>query len=65
MTTKIPASMVEADVATQAELDAEATTFKVRIGGTSAGATTFNGSGGGRKLGGVMASSITITEIKV
>lgn len=41
-----------------------ATTFKVRIGGSSAGTTTFNGASGARKMGGVMASSITITEIK-
>jgi len=40
-----------------------ATTFKVRIGGT-AGTTTFNGSASSRKFGGVLASSITITEIK-
>lgn len=41
------------------------TTFKVRAGSQSAGTTTFNGNGSARKLGGVMASSITITEIKV
>lgn len=41
------------------------TTFKFRAGTTSAGTTTFNGAGGGRELGGVLASSITITEIKV
>ena len=40
------------------------TTFKVMAGGVSAGTITFNGSGGARKLGGVMASSITISEIK-
>jgi Pgp3 C-terminal domain len=40
------------------------TTFRVRIGGSSAGTTTFNGVSGARKMGGVMASSITITEIK-
>lgn len=41
-----------------------ATTFKVRAGrDASAGTTiTFNGSVGGRLFGGVMASSITITE---
>ena len=38
-----------------------ATTFKVRVGGTFA-TFTFNGTGGGRKYGGVAASSITITE---
>ncbi len=40
-----------------------ATTFKVRAGGNGAGTTTFNGSGGVRLYGGVVASSITITEI--
>ncbi len=39
------------------------TTFKVRIGGDSAGTTTFNGTQGNRLYGGVMASSITVTEI--
>jgi hypothetical protein len=40
-----------------------ATTFKVRIGADDAGTTTFNGQTAGRIFGGVMASSITITEI--
>lgn len=40
-----------------------ATTFKVRAGGSAAGTMTFNGVSGARRLGGVMASSITITEI--
>lgn len=40
------------------------TTFKVRAGMAGAGTITFNGTGGGRIHGGVMASSITITEIK-
>lgn len=40
-----------------------ATTFKVRAGAT-AGTLTFNGRAGARIYGGVMASSITITEIK-
>jgi hypothetical protein len=40
-----------------------ATTFKVRAGASAAGTTTFNGSAGSRVYGGVMASSITITEI--
>jgi hypothetical protein len=41
-----------------------ATTFKVRAGGDSGGATvTVNGTAGDRKLGGVLYSSITITEI--
>jgi len=39
------------------------TTFKVRIGGSDSGTTTFNGNGGSRLLGGAMASSITIMEI--
>lgn len=41
-----------------------ATTFRVRIGRhTAAGTTTtFNGESGNRRMGGVMASSITITE---
>jgi len=39
------------------------TTFRVRIGKDSGGTITFNGMGGARKLGGVLASSITITEI--
>jgi hypothetical protein len=39
------------------------TTFKVRIGAGNAGTVTFNGSGGTRKFGGVLASSIIITEI--
>lgn len=39
------------------------TTFKVRAGGHTAGTITFNGAGSARLLGGVMASSITITEI--
>jgi hypothetical protein len=38
------------------------TTFKIRVGPTNAGTITFNGTAGGRKCGGVMASSISITE---
>lgn len=38
------------------------TTLKVRVGPSSATTLTFNGSGGARRYGGVMASSITITE---
>lgn len=41
------------------------TTFKVRAGSDFGNTVTFNGSGGARKHGGVMASSITITEIQV
>jgi hypothetical protein len=40
-----------------------ATTFKVRAGANSTGTLTFNGQQGSRFMGGVMASSITITEI--
>lgn len=40
-----------------------AITFKVRAGGHTAGTTTFNGNAGARIFGGVMASSITITEL--
>lgn len=39
-----------------------ATTFKVRSG-TGSGTTTINGTGGARRMGGVLYSSITITEI--
>jgi hypothetical protein len=44
---------------------ASSTTFKVRAGINAAGTTTFNGHSSARGLGGVMASSITITEYKV
>ena len=39
-----------------------ATTFKVRIGCEAGGTITFNGEVSGRRMGGVMASSITIKE---
>ena len=42
-----------------------ATTFKIRAGTSTGGTTTFNGVNGGRLYGGVLASSITITEIIV
>ena len=42
-----------------------ATTFTVRAGPNTGGTVTFNGASGARKFGGVMASSITITEIGV
>ncbi len=42
-----------------------ATTFRVRGGSQTGATTTFNGTGGSRYYGGVMASSITITEIMV
>ncbi len=41
------------------------TSFTVRAGGNSAGTTSFNGQSGARRLGGVMASGIFITEIQV
>lgn len=44
---------------------ASAMTFRVRAGASAAGTTTFNGFSGGRILGGVAASSLIITEIKV
>ena len=40
-----------------------ATTFKVRVGNSAAGTTTFNGASGARLYGGVSSSSITITEV--
>lgn len=40
------------------------TTFKVRIGLTNAATLTFNGSAGARRLGGIINSSIIITEVK-
>ena len=40
-------------------------TFKVRAGANGAGTTTFNGYNGSRLYGGILASSITITEIRV
>ena len=40
------------------------TTFKIRIGSAGAGTLTFNGVSAARKMGGVMASSINIMEIK-
>jgi hypothetical protein len=41
-----------------------AITFHFRAGGSVAGTATFNGFGGNRKFGGVIASSIRITEYK-
>ena len=40
-----------------------AITFKVRAGGHTAGTTTFNGNAGARAFGGVLASSITVSEL--
>ena len=42
-----------------------ATTFKVRIGGETAGTFTLNGFSGGQIFGGVMTSSMTIMEYTV
>lgn len=42
-----------------------ATTFKVRAGHSAGATTTFNGYSSGRSYGGVLVSSITISEIKV
>ena len=39
------------------------TTFRVRAGCATAGTFTFNGQAAGQLMGGVIASSITITEI--
>ena len=41
-----------------------ATTFRIRIGGHGGGTISFNGYSAARKLGGVMASSITIREVR-
>ena len=41
-----------------------ATTFKVRAGNSIAGTITFNGESGGALHGGVLASSITIMEVR-
>lgn len=40
-----------------------ATTLKIRTGAGSAGTTTFNGSGGARLQGGVMASFLRVEEV--
>jgi hypothetical protein len=39
-------------------------TFRVRVGGHQSGTTTFNGTAAARKFGGVLASSITVTEFR-
>jgi len=39
-------------------------TFKIRAGGAVAGTTTINGFTGTRRLGGVLVSSLIITEVK-
>ena len=40
------------------------TTFKVRAGCNGSGTTTFNGRTGATRMGGTLASSITISEIR-
>jgi len=40
------------------------TTFKVRAGGSNSNTTTFNGRTAGAKMGGTLASSITISEMR-
>jgi len=42
-----------------------ATTFKVRVGPHTSATVTMNGENEGRRFGGVLGSSITITEIAV
>jgi hypothetical protein len=42
---------------------ASSTTLRLRAGGNAANTLTFNGVGGARRFGGVMASSLTVTEI--
>ena len=39
-----------------------ATTFRIRLGGNSAGTVTVNGQSGARRFGGVASSRLTITE---
>ena len=39
------------------------TTFKIRAGSNVSGTVTFNGSGGARKWGGVLFSSVSIMEL--
>jgi hypothetical protein len=43
----------------------DARTYKVRFGHSGGGTLTFNGTGAARKMGGIMASSICITEPSV
>ena len=42
---------------------ASATTFKIRIGIQGSGTVTINGNGGNQTMGGVGATTLTITEI--
>lgn len=48
---------------TKALITGGSSPFYIRLGGASAGTTTFNGVAGVRKMGGVMASSMRVTEI--
>lgn len=41
------------------------TTFKIRAGASGAGTTTFNGQAAARLYGGILASSLRISEVKV
>lgn len=41
------------------------TTFRIRVGGTAAGTTTFNGAGAARLYGGITQSNISVTELIV
>lgn len=41
-----------------------ARTYKARVGGSAAGTTTINGQAGAATMGGVLLSSLTVTEIK-
>lgn len=60
-TASVPATISLRHVMTSGTTSA--TTFRVRIGMHVPGTYTFNGIGGGRVFGGVMASSIVITEV--
>lgn len=40
-----------------------ARTYKIRVGGSAAGTTSVNGQSGAATMGGVLASSMTITEV--
>lgn len=63
-----PGANLDTDLANmKASLDATIDFLKTPLssgGQHTAGTMTFNGDGGARRLGGVMASSITITEVK-
>ena len=66
--TPISASNYKGQVSLRHEMVAgttSATTFKVRAGGHTAGTVTINGASGARELGGVLISSLRISEIKV